>query len=80
MHIFPETHVSRQQSTTTSDKKYPTLFLCVCVCVCLCVCMQATELAELTSKISQLEDAKKKKDEEANKWQKRVRLTRKRVR
>uniref|UniRef100_A0A674MT75 FERM domain-containing protein n=1 Tax=Takifugu rubripes TaxID=31033 RepID=A0A674MT75_TAKRU len=32
----------------------------------------ATELAELTSKISQLEDAKKKKDEEANKWQKRA--------
>ncbi|XP_039669300.1 moesin-like isoform X3 [Perca fluviatilis] len=31
----------------------------------------ATELAELTSKISQLEDAKKKKDEEANRWQKR---------
>ncbi|XP_027139842.1 moesin-like isoform X4 [Larimichthys crocea] len=31
----------------------------------------ATELAELTSKISQLEDAKKKKDEEAKKWQKR---------
>ncbi|XP_047440481.1 moesin-like isoform X5 [Mugil cephalus] len=32
----------------------------------------ATELAELTSKISQLEDAKKKKDEEAKKWQKRA--------
>ncbi|XP_031136038.2 moesin-like isoform X1 [Sander lucioperca] len=32
----------------------------------------ATELAELTSKISQLEDAKKKKDEEANRWQKRA--------
>ncbi|XP_072252580.1 moesin-like isoform X2 [Leuresthes tenuis] len=31
----------------------------------------ATELAELTTKISQLEDAKKKKDEEANQWQKR---------
>ncbi|KAM8847749.1 moesin-like isoform 3-T3 [Synchiropus picturatus] len=31
----------------------------------------ATELAELTSKISQLEDAKKKKDEEAKRWQKR---------
>ncbi|XP_036933619.1 moesin-like isoform X3 [Acanthopagrus latus] len=31
----------------------------------------ATELAELTSKISQLEDAKKKKDEEAQRWQKR---------
>uniref|UniRef100_A0A674MX32 FERM domain-containing protein n=1 Tax=Takifugu rubripes TaxID=31033 RepID=A0A674MX32_TAKRU len=36
----------------------------------------ATELAELTSKISQLEDAKKKKDEEANKWQKRADLER----
>ncbi|XP_069387205.1 moesin-like isoform X3 [Paralichthys olivaceus] len=31
----------------------------------------ATELAELTSKISQLEDAKKKKDEEAMRWQNR---------
>lgn len=40
----------------------------------MCVCAQATELAELTSKISQLEDAKKKKDEEAKRWQKRVRI------
>ncbi|XP_037531018.1 moesin [Nematolebias whitei] len=32
----------------------------------------ATELAELTSKISQLEDAKKKKDEETKRWQKRA--------
>ncbi|XP_077465900.1 moesin a-like isoform X4 [Stigmatopora argus] len=32
----------------------------------------ATELAELTTKISQLEDAKKKKDEEAMRWQKRA--------
>ncbi|KAM7389467.1 hypothetical protein PAMP_023444 [Pampus punctatissimus] len=32
----------------------------------------ATELAELTSKISQLEDAKKKKDEETIRWQKRA--------
>ncbi|CAL8306663.1 unnamed protein product [Arctogadus glacialis] len=32
----------------------------------------ATELAELTSKISKLEDAKKKKDEEAKRWQKRA--------
>ncbi|XP_019739931.1 moesin-like isoform X5 [Hippocampus comes] len=32
----------------------------------------ATELAELTSKISLLEDAKKKKDEEALGWQKRA--------
>lgn len=38
------------------------------------MCVQATELAELTSKISQLEDAKKKKDEEAKRWQKRVRI------
>lgn len=44
------------------------------ICVRACVCVQATELAELTSKISQLEDAKKKKDEEAKKWQKRVRI------
>lgn len=40
----------------------------------MCACAQATELAELTSKISQLEDAKKKKDEEAKRWQKRVRI------
>ncbi|XP_062331859.1 moesin-like isoform X2 [Osmerus eperlanus] len=33
---------------------------------------QATELAELTSKISRLEDAKKKKEDEAKKWQKRA--------
>ncbi|XP_067103526.1 moesin-like isoform X2 [Osmerus mordax] len=32
----------------------------------------ATELAELTSKISRLEDAKKKKEDEAKKWQKRA--------
>uniref|UniRef100_A0A669E226 Moesin b n=1 Tax=Oreochromis niloticus TaxID=8128 RepID=A0A669E226_ORENI len=32
----------------------------------------ATELADLTSKISQLEDAKKKKDDEAKRWQKRA--------
>ncbi|XP_030620587.1 moesin b isoform X1 [Chanos chanos] len=32
----------------------------------------ATELAELTSKISLLEDAKKKKEDEARKWQKRA--------
>ncbi|XP_038555277.1 moesin-like isoform X1 [Micropterus salmoides] len=32
----------------------------------------ATELAELTCKISQLEDAKKKKDDEAKRWQKRA--------
>uniref|UniRef100_A0A7N6A673 FERM domain-containing protein n=1 Tax=Anabas testudineus TaxID=64144 RepID=A0A7N6A673_ANATE len=36
----------------------------------------ATELAELTSKISQLEDAKKKKDDEAKRWQKRADLER----
>ncbi|XP_044219912.1 moesin-like isoform X3 [Thunnus albacares] len=34
--------------------------------------VDATELAELTSKISQLEEAKKKKDEETNRWQKRA--------
>lgn len=33
---------------------------------------QATELADLTSKISLLEDAKKKKEEEANQWQQKV--------
>ncbi|KAF7652572.1 hypothetical protein LDENG_00094620 [Lucifuga dentata] len=32
----------------------------------------ATELAELTTKISQLEDAKKKKDDEAKRWQERA--------
>lgn len=35
--------------------------------------LQATELAELTSKISLLEDAKKKKEEEAVEWQEKVR-------
>uniref|UniRef100_A0A672NB94 Moesin-like n=1 Tax=Sinocyclocheilus grahami TaxID=75366 RepID=A0A672NB94_SINGR len=35
----------------------------------ICVCIQATELAELTSKISLLEDAKKKKEDEASEWQ-----------
>lgn len=34
---------------------------------------QATELADLTSKISLLEDAKKKKEEEAVEWQEKVR-------
>lgn len=33
---------------------------------------QATELAELTSKISLLEDAKKKKEDEAVEWQQKV--------
>ena len=39
--------------------------------------MKATELAELTSKISKLEDAKKKKDEEAKRWQTRVSISEK---
>lgn len=34
---------------------------------------QATELADLTSKISLLEDAKKRKEEEAVEWQQKVR-------
>lgn len=34
--------------------------------------LQATELAELTSKISLLEDAKKKKEDEAIEWQQKV--------
>lgn len=34
--------------------------------------LQATELAEYTAKISLLEDAKKKKDEEATEWQHKV--------
>lgn len=34
--------------------------------------MQATELAEFTAKISLLEEAKKKKDEEATEWQHKV--------
>uniref|UniRef100_A0A8C6NTE2 Moesin b n=1 Tax=Nothobranchius furzeri TaxID=105023 RepID=A0A8C6NTE2_NOTFU len=38
----------------------------------VCMVVQATELEELTSKISQLEDAKKKKDDEAKRWQKRA--------
>lgn len=33
---------------------------------------QASELAEFTSKISLLEEAKKKKDEEATEWQQKV--------
>lgn len=33
---------------------------------------KATELADLTSKISLLEDAKKKKEEEALQWQEKV--------
>ncbi len=44
------------------------------ICVYICVCIQATELAELTSKISLLEDAKKKKDEEASEWQMKVNM------
>ena len=42
--------------------------------MCVCVCVQATELAELTSKISLLEDAKKKKEEEASEWQLKVNM------
>lgn len=34
--------------------------------------LQATELAEFTAKISLLEEAKKKKDEEATEWQHKV--------
>ena len=41
------------------------------------LCVKATELAELTSKISKLEDAKKKKDEEAKRWQTRVSISEK---
>lgn len=33
---------------------------------------QASELAEFTSKISLLEEAKKMKDEEATEWQQKV--------
>ena len=39
----------------------------------LLVSPQATELADLTSKISLLEDAKKKKEDEAQQWQDKVR-------
>jgi len=42
--------------------------------VCFILSLKATELAELTSKITLLEDAKKKKEDEARKWQKRVRV------
>lgn len=38
------------------------------------ISLKATELAELTSKITLLEDAKKKKEDEARKWQRRVRV------
>ena len=38
----------------------------------MCCPLQATELADLTSKISLLEDAKKKKEDEASQWQQKV--------
>lgn len=39
----------------------------------LCVLvLQAAELAEFTAKISLLEEAKRKKEEEANEWQHKV--------
>ena len=40
----------------------------------LCVSAQAAELAEFTAKIALLEEAKRKKDEEASEWQHKVRL------
>lgn len=60
-------HKQSTMTQTRSTNSLPIFFF-------LCVRAQATELAELTSKISQLEDAKKKKDEEAKRWQKRVRI------
>lgn len=49
------------------------------MCGSVCVFGQATELAELTSKISLLEDAKKKKEEEATEWQKKVHMVAKQM-
>ena len=40
----------------------------------LCIFVQAAELAEFTAKIALLEEAKRKKDEEASEWQHKVRL------
>lgn len=37
-----------------------------------CVCSQAAELAEFTAKISLLEEAKRKKEDEATEWQQKV--------
>lgn len=39
----------------------------------ICFLFQAAELAEFTAKIALLEDAKRKKDEEATEWQHKVR-------
>lgn len=54
---------------------YPPVYVCVLnlnslITVVLC---QASELAEHTAKIALLEDAWKRKEEEANTWQLRVR-------
>lgn len=42
------------------------------VLVTVVLMFQASELAEFTSKISLLEEAKKKKDDEATEWQQKV--------
>lgn len=42
--------------------------------VCALVLFQTAELAEQTAKITALEAARKRKEEEANSWQIRVRL------
>lgn len=42
--------------------------------VCALVVFQTAELAEQTAKIAALEAARKRKEEEANSWQLRVRL------
>lgn len=51
-----------------------------CVCVCdrsvPCACRsQAAELGEFTAKIALLEEAKRKKEEEATEWQHKVTVT-----
>lgn len=38
----------------------------------MCVLLQASELAEFTAKITLLEEAKRKKEDEANEWQHKV--------
>lgn len=73
-HIKTHTHCLRhtvQLQTEHNDLRRGTLLT---LFPFVCLCLQATELAALTSKISQLEDAKKIKDEEAQKWQERVRI------
>lgn len=64
--LLHTSHAQTEQNDLRSEALFTLFHLCAWF-------VQATELAELTTKISQLEEAKKKKDEEAQQWQKRVR-------